>query len=147
MPTFDAGTLAEALDWDFTKAGVKAHGTVPEPSDRMIGDFLDGLKTLYEKARADGLTGEGIAGADRPADMLDALTAVTGDKFVTFMADVAGLFAALCSDKPDQVTLLKLPLRVRTGFYAWIQGEVVSPEAGPGAGTAVVRALPSAAAG
>jgi hypothetical protein len=145
MPTFNAGAIAESLDWDFHDAGVKAKGTIPEPSDRAIGDFLDGLKALYEKARADGLAGEVADGS--PDAILDALTSLTGDKFVMFMADVAGLFGELCGGKPDQVTLLKLPLRVRVAFYGWVQSEVVSPEAGPGAGTAVVRTLPSAAAG
>ena len=158
MPTFNAGAYADALDWDFTEAGVKEKGTVPEPSDRKIGDFLDGLKKLYEGARADGIAGDIPADAS-PDQMLEAITALTGDKFVTFMADTAELFAELCGGvrdnatrkvvggKPSAGTLLKLPLRVRVGFYAWIQGQVVSPEVGPGAGIAAVRSLPSAAAG
>jgi hypothetical protein len=63
------------------------------------------------------------------------------------MADIAGIFARLCQGKPDQETLLKLPLRVRVAYYGWLQGQVVSPEAGPGAGTPGLRALPSPAAG
>jgi hypothetical protein len=145
MPTFNAGTIAESLEWDFSEAGVKEKGTVPEPSDRMIGDFLDGLKVLYEKARADGMAMDGSA--ENPGDMLTALTSVTGEKFVMFMADIAGLFGALCSNKPSQEVLLKLPLRVRVAFYGWMQAEVISPEAGPGAGIAAARALPSPAAG
>jgi hypothetical protein len=79
--------------------------------------------------------------------MLAAVTQVTGDKFVTFMADIAGIFARLCQGKPDQETLLHLPLRVRVAYYGWLQAEVINPEAGPGAGTQVLRALPSSAAG
>lgn len=145
MPSFDAGAVVEALDWDFTKAGVKAKGAVPEPTDAAIGRFLDGLKKLYAEAQK-SLTAELPADAS-PDQMLDALNQLSGDSFVKFMADTAGLFAELCSNKPDKETLLALPLRVRVAFYGWIQGEVISPEAGTGAGSAVVTKLPSAAAG
>ena len=148
MPTFDAGAVAEDLGYDFTAAGLrgtKAAGTVPEPSDRLIGDFLDGIKGLYARAREAGLA-ELPEGAT-PDEMLSAVTQDTGDKFVAFMADIAVLFAALCQNRPDTETLLKLPLRVRIAFYGWLQAEVISPEAGPGAGIAAVRALPSSAAG
>lgn len=146
MPTFDAGTVVESLDWDFTAAKVKAKGTIPEPSDAQIGDFLDGLKKLYTDARESGLDLD-LPDNATPEQMMDALTAVTGDKYVAFMAKVAGLFAALCSDKPSQDNLLALPMRVRVKFYAWVQQEVVSPEAGTGAGTVALRSVPPAVAG
>jgi hypothetical protein len=148
VPTFNAGAIAEDLDYDFTDAGVKGtkgKGTVPEPSDRLIGDFLDEIKVLYEKAREAGLAE--LPEDATPDEMLAAVTQVTGDKFVTFMADTAAIFARLCQNRPDAETLLKLPLRVRVAFYGWLQGQVVNPEAGPGAGTQVLRALPSQAAG
>jgi|SRR5215469_2963438 len=145
MPAFDAGTVVEALDWDFTKAGVKAKGTVPEPSDKKIGQFLDGLKKLYEDAQKSGLAVEGDDLS--PSQMVEALNSLTGEAFEKFMADTAALFAQLCSDRPSTEQLLGLPLRVRAHFYAWLQTEVINPEAGTGGGQAVVRSLPSAAAG
>lgn len=146
MPAFDAGAVIEALDWDFTAAGVKAKGTVPEPSDQMIGDFLDGIKKLYSGAKEGGLIPD--LGTDpSPERMMEAVAKVTGAAYVTFMDALAGLFAALCSDHPGKTQLLALPLRVRVKFYAWMQNEVVNPEASPGAGIAELRSLPSAAAG
>lgn len=146
MPAFDAGDVVEALDWDFSKAGVKAKGTVPEPTDATIGAFLDGLKKLYTDAQAAGMAPT-IDENATPDQMLDALVGLTGEAFVKFMADTAELFGTLCGQKPSAAQLLQLPLRVRVRFYTWIQGEVVNPEAGTGGGTAVVRALPSAVAG
>jgi len=146
MPAFDAGEGLEALDWDFTGAGVQASGCIPEPSDKKIGAFLDGTAKLYEAAQKAGLTGVDTENAT-PEQMVAALGSLTGQAFEKFMADTAGLFAALCSNQPSKVQLLELPLRVRARFYEWVQREVVSPEAGPGGGNAVVRALPSAAAG
>lgn len=145
MPMFDAGDAVEALDWDFTKAGVKAKGTIPEPSDVAIGAFLDGLKTLYSETRK--LVQAGEQADATPGEMLDALAAVTGDMFVEQMKGIATLYAALCSGKPSEPELLALPLRVRAKFYGWVMSEVVNPEAETGAGTAVVKPLRAAAAG
>jgi hypothetical protein len=145
MPMFDAGDVLESLDWDFTKAGVKAKGTVPEPSDAAIGRFLDGLKTLY--AELQGVVATDLGPDATPDQMLEALSSVSGDNFVKAMADTAGLFAELCGSKPSKEQLLALPLRVRAHFYGWVQAEVVNPEVGPDAGTAVVRSLPSAHVG
>jgi hypothetical protein len=147
MPKFDASTVTvEDLDWDFHGFGVKAKGSIPEPSDAAIGKFLDDLKALYTKAQGSGLD-IALPEDAGPEQMLAALAGVTGDAFVEFMADLAGIFAVLCSDQPGKDNLLALPMRVRVKFFGWVQEEVVSPEAGPGAGTAVVRSLPSAAAG
>ena len=144
MPMFDAGAVVESLEWDFTAAGVKAKGIIPEPSDAAIGRFLDGLKNLYTKAQQ--LVGGDLEDAS-PDEMLEALSSLSGEAFVTFMADTAGLFAELCGNKPTKEQLLSLPLRVRAKFYGWIQMEVVNPEAGTGAGNAAVTPLRSAAAG
>jgi hypothetical protein len=153
MPMFDAGTSVEALDWDFStlkdpstkKPYVNAKGTIPEPSDATIGDFLDGLKKLYTEAGA--LVDAGTNPDATPAQMLEAVAGVTGSMFVDLMGDTAGLFAGLCSGTPDKDQLVALPLRARAKFYGWVQTEVVSPEAGTGAGTAVVKPLRAAAAG
>jgi hypothetical protein len=157
MPAFDAGAVVEALEWDFTgKQGTKtvpgwprglanARGVISEPTDAAIGRFLDGLKKLYSEAQKT-LTAD-LPEDATPDQMLEALSSVTGDAFVQLMADIAALFAELCGGSPSKDQLLLLPMRARVRFFAWVQQEVVSPEAGPGAGTAVVRSLPSAAAG
>jgi hypothetical protein len=145
MAKFGPGlVVAEALDWDFTELGVAASGTIPEPTDQKIGDFLDGLKQLYTETQESLPTLPADASAEQ---MLEALSQVTGKQFVKLMADVAGLFAKLCTSQPSKSQLLALPMRYRVHFYAWVQDEVVNPEAGTGAGAAVVRMPQSAAAG
>jgi hypothetical protein len=153
MPMFDAGNAVEALDWDFStlknpatgKPYVNARGSIPEPSDVMIGEFLDGLKKLYQEARELVEAGENADAT--PGEMLEALNSLTGAMFVDQMASIAGLFDGLCSGKPGREQLLALPLRARSKFYGYVQNEVVNPEAGTGAGTAVVKPLRPAAAG
>lgn len=147
MPKFDSSTVTiETLDWDFHGFGVKAKGAIPEPSDAAIGKFLDDLKALYTKAQGSGLSIE-LPEDATPEQMMSALSQVTGDAFVEFMASLAEIFATLCGNKPTKANLLALPMRVRVKFYGWVQQEVVSPEAETGAGIAVVKSLPSAAAG
>jgi hypothetical protein len=144
MPKFDAADVVESLEWDFTAAGVKAKGVTPEPSDTQIGAFLDGLKKLFEASK-DMISAE--LENPTPEQMLEAMSQVTGDAFVKLMADTAGLFADLCSGSPSKDQLLALPMRIRVHFFGYVQGEVVNPEVGTGAGTAQVRNLRSAAAG
>jgi hypothetical protein len=149
MPKFDAGTVVESLEWDFSTTKITAlkhaRGVIPEPSDAAIGRFLDGLKKLYSEAQ--GMAGGQLGPDATPDEMLEAISSLTGDAFVSFMSDTAGLFAELCDGKPSKEQLLALPLRVRAHFYGWVQSEVINPEVGPGAGTAAVTQLRSAAAG
>lgn len=145
MPSFDAGTVVEALDYDFTKAGVKAQGTVPEPTDAMIGEFLRDLRNLVKEAEAVADM-EGVDETD-PASMLQALNSLDPDKFVEMLAKTSEAYAKLCSGRPAQAQIQALPLRVRRRFFDWLQREVISPEAGPAAGTAQVISLPRAAGG
>jgi hypothetical protein len=144
MPSFDAGKVISSLEWDFTtipdwpKNGplAKAHGIIKEPSDKMIGDFLDGMKNLYKDAKGFGV--ELPEDAD-PMAIMAALDTVTGDDFVKLMDTLAGMYAVLCNGKPTKEMILALPLRARTPFFEWMVSEVVRPEAGNGGGAQVVN--------
>jgi hypothetical protein len=148
MAQFDVATVSESLDWTFEPVVKGARGKVPEPTDKQIGDFLDGLKSLYTSALNTGMEQVGeLPEQPTPDQMLQALNSVTGEAFVKVLADMAGLYSALCSGKPSQEQMLGLPLRYRVHFYSWLMQEVINPEAGPGAGIAEVRSLPSAVTG
>jgi hypothetical protein len=153
MPTFDAGASIETLDYDFSKVPgyprkLKSKGTVKEPSDAAIGRFLEGLKNMVKDATVQGIAGLTEISEDAPPEaILDALDGVTGDAFVSMMAMVSRLYADLCGDSPDFEQLQALPLRVRTGFFAWIMDQVVRPEVGAPAGNGQVLKLPIGATG
>jgi hypothetical protein len=145
MPLFDAGAVVEALDYDFRKAGVKAYGTIPEPTDMMIGEFLKDLRDLVKQA-------EGVADMEEvdqtdPAAMLQALNSLNPDKFVEMLAATSAAYGKLCQERPTADEIQKLPLRVRRHFFDWLQKEVISPEAEPAAGSGQVINLPRAAGG
>lgn len=135
MPRFDAGALVERLDYTFQPFH-KDEGTVPEPSDKQVGEFLQGLKDLLEQAAALSDLAPEAGEAPDPAAMLDALNQLSGDEYVKIMGSMCDMFGALCSDKPSGQTLREVPVRPRKVFFEWVQEEVLNPEAKPAAGTA-----------
>jgi hypothetical protein len=149
LPAFSAETVVEALDFTFAyKVGDEAvpgpSGVIKEPSDRQIAEFLQGIKDVVKSVEKD-IPG-GVPGDD-PAALLQAADDLDPERVVSLMAAMADKYAALCSGFPSAEQILALPMRRRQGFFLWLQQEVMSPEAGPGAGRAQVIQLPRAAAG
>jgi hypothetical protein len=145
VAAFDSGTVVESLDYSFEKHLGKGHkGTVREPSDRQIADYMAALKKLIESYREKIPTD---ADTSNPAELVMALDQLDPEQVINFNEQMAGLYAALCSGEPSREELLKLPLRIRTVFYGWLQQEVMSPEAVPAGGNSPVTTLRSAAAG
>lgn len=150
MPKFDAGAVVEPLDYDFTTVRGyphrKAKGVIAEPNDAKIAAFIASLRDMMKEAGS-------IVGA-APADIAVDPTAFLGqldsyepDKLLSVFSGLAAAYSDLCSGSPSAQEIMDLPLRVRVKFFAWLQEEVVSPEAGTGAGMAVVTPLRPAVAG
>jgi hypothetical protein len=155
MPQFDASGIVEGLECKL-KPYADFEDVIPEPSDRQIGEFLKGLKTLMSSA----LTTMGIEGevdATNPEQVMRALDDLEPDKFVEVMDAMAGLHAALCGEetgadgnvtkpgRPSKAQILAVPMRRRQMFYQWLQTEVMSPEAVTPGGNGQVLSLPRAA--
>jgi hypothetical protein len=159
MPAFDAGSVVDPLDWNFTgkrpdgtptpnwpKALASARGTIIEPSDKQIAQFLEGLKSVYKDAQQASIQAAGVDSGD-PAAVLEALDSLGSEEVLRITSQLSQLYADLCSGEPSVEQLNMLPLRVRVHFFAWLRDEVVYPEAGPAAGIAQVRTLQRAAGG
>lgn len=144
MPKFDAGSVVERLEFTFEPFH-DARGIVPEPNDRQIADFLSGMKDVIKSA--EGLAKLGDVDPNDPQAMLDAMNSLDGDDYVTVMQQMCALFSKLCSGMPSAETLIQVPLRPRRLFFEWIQQEVLTPEAGPAAGTQPVPIRPQAVGG
>lgn len=149
MPKFDAGSVVEPLDYDFTTVrGYKrksAKGTITEPNDEKIAAFISSLRDMMKEAGS--IVGDGVEDLANPATFFAQLDSYDPEKFLGVFRGMATAYSDLCSGSPSVEEIIDLPLRVRVRFFAWLQGEVVSPEVGPGAGTAAVIPLRSAAAG
>ena len=141
---FDAGTVVEPLDFTL-KPFVDCTGRVPEPTDKLIADFLKGLQGMAKEFQ--GKAGFDLDETASPAELMDKLNELEISSITDLLAGLTKLVAALCGGKPTEAELLDLPPRHRMKFFEWIQGEVISPEAGPAAGIAQVVNLPRAAGG
>lgn len=144
MPAFDSGTVVEPLAWTFEKHVPGARGVIREPTDEQIAQYLTDVKAMTAKFRDQLPAG---TDGDDPAELLAAVDDLDPQVVLTVHQELAGIYAALCSGNPSEEVLLKLPLRIRVLFYQWLQGEVMSPEAVPGGGSAQATTLRSPAAG
>ncbi len=142
MPAFSAESVVEALDYSFLPY-TDAKGTIREPTDKQIASFLSGVKKVVTQSE---LTLPNVD-PDNPASVIEALDDLDPEDVVSLMGKMAGLYADLCSGDPSKAQILALPMRVRQQFFTWLQTEVMSPEAGPGAGITQVRPALRAAAG
>ena len=145
MPLFDAGSVVEPIhvrlmpyaDFD---------ADIREPSDKQLGEFLAALKKLMGSG---GLAAMGIEGGVIDTTDPDAMIAAVGelepDKFVEVMTDLAAMHSKLCSGHPTRAEILAVPVRRRFALYAYLQGEVMSPEAAPAGGGPHLTVLPPAA--
>lgn len=143
MGGFDAGTVVSPLDYSF-EPYTKTKGRIPEPSDDQISEFMEAIKAVMVEAQKE-MNFE--VDVNDTAAVMAAVEKFDGASLTKMSKTMAGAYGALCSGKPSADQLLEVPLRVRLAFYAWIQNEVVNPEAGPGAGTAQVTQLRRSAAG
>lgn len=146
MAGFNAETVVEPLEYDFrTRENPKGrHGIVREPTDRLIAEYLSGVKELAKKLKGD-LPAAITAGGDIDVGlMLQSIDDLDPEVVVDFHANMAGLFSKLCSGEPTKEDILAVPIRIRVMFYAWLQREVMSPEAAPGGGSNVTK-LPARA--
>ncbi|HTJ67547.1 MAG TPA: hypothetical protein VL551_08475 [Actinospica sp.] len=145
MAGFNAEAVVEPLDYSFRPHVDKA-GTIKEPTDRQIAAYLAGVKKLIKDYRGQ-LPDDLIGGSTDMAAVLSAVEDLDAEVTVRFNADMAGLFADLCSGDPSKDDILALPPRIRAVFARWLQQEVMAPEAAPGGGNAQVKTLRSVAAG
>jgi hypothetical protein len=140
---FKAEGVVEALDYDL-KPYVNAAGTIPEPTDTQIAEFLTGIKAVFKEAEKDLPTD---LDTEDPGVLLGAIDALDPTAQIKAMGEMAKVYAGLCSNTPSAEEITQLPMRVRTIFFNWLQQEVMAPEAATGGGNAQVSTLRTARAG
>lgn len=146
MAGFNAAAVVEPLEYTLRPHVDKA-GIIREPTDRQIADYLAGFKKLIKDFRGQMPDGLVAGGTSDIAAILTAVEDLDPEVILKFNAETAALFADLCSGDPSKDDILALPPRIRAMFLAWVQREVMSPEAAPGGGSGQVKTLRSVAAG
>lgn len=133
MPSFNAGSVVDPLDYDFT-AFNGSKGVIAEPTDAQIGDFMQGLRDLLKEARE--ITG--AAGIDTAEATLEdlgvALDQLDSEMYQDFNRKQAVLHAGLCGAQPTYEDIMAVPVRIRNLFFAWLQQQVMNPEVRSGGG-------------
>jgi hypothetical protein len=149
MGVFDAASIVEPLDFKFEAFVPGCNGTIKEPTDKQIAQFWADLRKLIADTRRHAEeTGKALADASGDEDATEAIAGLDDvGAAVELHRRMAEIHSALCSGSPSEAELLRLPMRIRTPFYGWLQQEVMNPEAVAGGGNAQVRTLRSAAAG
>lgn len=149
MAGFNAATVVEPLDYTFEPFVPGCKGTIEEPGDEQIAGFMNAMKELFAEGSQQGLEelGRDSSGTPDTAAMVEALDALSPTETVAMMKKMNAIFSDLCSGHPTAAQIGKLPLRRRSAFFAWLQSEVIRPEAGTGAGNGQLIKLPAAAAG
>jgi hypothetical protein len=149
MTGFNAGALVAPLDYDFTDfvPGVNGDwrkGTIPEPDDARMAQYMNDLKTVIEEVR--GSLPSNIDTGD-PAAMIAAISTLETDNFISAQAKMAEIYSRLAGGKLAAEQILEVPPRVRSLFFAWLRKETSDPEVLPAAGTRVVSIHQRAAGG
>jgi hypothetical protein len=117
MSGFDAATVVEPLDYDFTKFGGRK-GVIPEPSDAAIGTYYTQLDELLKS-----IAGEHVKLPDNPSptDLLEALNQLTmGESYAPMLEGTTEIYAKLCQNSPSVEELNMLPPRIRALFFQWM---------------------------
>lgn len=137
MPGFDAGTVVEPLDWDFTAFGA-GKGTVPEPSDARLGKFIRDVMAA-QTAETTALAPLTDAAGD-PEKVLAAIAKLPEDALIGGAEAMIKPYAELCDGSPTEAQMAKLPPRVRVAFFGWLAGEL-RPEASAGDSQPALRSV------
>ena len=124
--TFDASQYG-ALRYDFKKWG-GIMGQIPDPSDEQIEQLMHRLREIAKE-----FGDEELDGLDLDEASASELQAVLDSDAKLRLADaqraLCEAYGELCQGSPDATALLSLPLRVRQGFFGWLQQKLLSGEA------------------
>jgi hypothetical protein len=130
MSGFNASTAAlEPLDFDFTEfkhsdgSSCEGKGTVPEPSQDLLDEVFEDLRTLMASA---GL--EVFEDGDTSAEVVKALNDAPDNVMKAISGGMLETVAKLTQGEPTREQLEALPARPRGAFYGWLLGQFGDPQ-------------------
>jgi hypothetical protein len=124
VPGFDASTIVEPLDFDFTKFD-GGSGVIPEPSESDVVEFYAEMDKLVKEV-ASGF----VQLPDNPTaqDLVEALNLLTmHESYAPMLQGMTRIHAKFCKNSPTEEQLNKLPPRIRALFFQWI-AQMMRPE-------------------
>jgi hypothetical protein len=143
---FTAADAVIPFDYDFTGMvtikGVRqrvggwpqelyeVQGVTPEPSQEQVRLFQEALRRVYQlgefapdaEGGGDEVTGQELA--EKVAASLSLTEITKRDE------EIAGIYAAVCSNEPSAEQILLLPHRQRAAFIGYLSNELLNPTKG-----------------
>jgi hypothetical protein len=117
LPSFDAATVVEPMDYDFTKFGGRK-GDIPEPNEDQVISLYSSMDELVKE-----LAGEFVQLPKNPSatELVDSLNQLTmSESYKPMLDGMTVIYARVCSDTPSEEELRQLPPRIRALFFQWV---------------------------
>jgi hypothetical protein len=135
---FDAATVLDALEYDFTRYG-GSKGEIPEPSDKQLLAFMKSLaETMQQAFSREAKTPEGnavrlqVVTDQKPSEIFNALADLTNEEMLENQRPMMEAISKLCSGTPSVEEIFMVPFRRRMLFVAWLLKELNPEAAGAG---------------
>lgn len=124
MPSFDASTIVEPLDYDFTRFGGRK-AEIPEPSEELIVEMYSAMDHLLKE-----VAGSFVDLPKNPSaqDLVNSLNQLTmSESYKPMLDGMTEIYARLCANSPSVEELKQLPPRIRALFFQWV-AKMMRPE-------------------
>lgn len=142
---FDAGTVAEPLDWTFVAFGtLDDKGTIPEPSrddcDLFQNRYTGLLQAIWKHTQVAVVGAQGAAKESTEDDADAAMTIferldlwvsesrVEPEAAARINDEVIAIVTDLCHGSPTEAQLRLLPSRQFRAFVAWLNEQITNPK-------------------
>lgn len=131
MPKFNAETIGGKLEYDFSdwlgKEFPDRRGVVPEPSRTAVNDLMRKIQTNFKEL---GLANEDDDESTTPAEIADRVNKIADDDMLEKISEaINAAVAELCAGTPSVDTIEALPYRPFMGFFGFLMGNLMNPEA------------------
>lgn len=119
---FVAKQAVAKLEYDFTGLGIAGlddvKGCSPEPTAEQVLHMQFELRELFHLDNSD------------PGAINQYLSSLSEDEYAEHDAEIARIYADVCSQQPTTKQILALPHRIRAAYIGYLSGELNTPTAG-----------------
>lgn len=117
MPSFNASTVVEPMDYDFTKFGGRK-ADIPEPDETQVLTMYSEMDALVKEIAAEFVE---LPKNPSATDLVESLNQLTmSESYKPMLDGMTRIYSALCSNTPSVEELQQLPPRIRALFFQWV---------------------------
>jgi hypothetical protein len=117
MPGFDAGTIVEPMDYDFTKFGGRK-AVIPEPGEEVVKQMYKEMDELIKSIASEFVT---LPENPSAQDLVESLNQLTmSESYAPMLQGMTEIYSRLCANSPSVDELQLIPPRIRALFFQWV---------------------------